>query len=717
MSSASSAVIYTSVYTDSEPGRVFWGADEELSDGGSSWVIVYGYDGLPILPPHDPDFVPEPIYPKCIPLEDEHILLAEEQPLPPVVSPTTDSTEYVAESDPEEDPEEYENNETEDGPIDHPMDGGDDRDDDDGDSSGYDADDENEDEEEEEEEDEPLAPADSDVVIPTDELVSPPEGTEPIVPPPSTNTATTGARITIRPQISISLPPTAPAALPSPPLPPSLYPPPPVDHRDDISESEQPPRKRLCLSTLGSKQIMAPVTRQGQNPPPPNTNTPPHHITPESIQAMIDQALLRNSTNRDESQSSHEDNPRHVQTTRPCFYVDFMKCHPLNFKGNEGIVGLTRWIKKMEFVFNISGCAIENQVKFATCTLLDSALTWWNGQIRTLGPEAYAMTWEVLKKKMTDKYCSQGELKKLEIELWNLKVKFATCTLLDSALTWWNGQIRTLGPEAYAITWEFVANENEKIDKYISGLSDNIYGNVKSSKPRTLDETIELTNDLMDQKLRTYAERADNKRKTDDTSRNNHGHQQQPFKKQNIAKVYNMGTRERKPYEGSFPKCTKCQRHHNGPCTQKCHKCNKVGHFARDCRSSGNANVANAQRDGKETPKGNGCFECGASRHFKRDCPKMRNKNGGNRNAQGWVYAVGNAEKNENAPMNPDSNVIMGTFLLNNHYASILFDTNADRSFISTAFSSLVNINPTPLGSSYDVELANGKIVGIDTVN
>ncbi|GKG22287.1 hypothetical protein Tco_0387590 [Tanacetum coccineum] len=78
---------------------------------------------------------------------------------------------------------------------------------------------------------------------------------------------------------------------------------------------------------------------------------------------------------------------------------------PLNFKGTEGVVGLTRWIEKMESIFNISGCAIENQVKFASCTLLGAALTWWNGQIRALGPEAYAMTWEVLNKKMTDKYC------------------------------------------------------------------------------------------------------------------------------------------------------------------------------------------------------------------------------------------------------------------------------------------------------------------------
>ncbi|GJV36709.1 putative reverse transcriptase domain-containing protein [Tanacetum coccineum] len=266
-------------------------------------------------------------------------------------------------------------------------------------------------------------------------------------------------------------------------------------------------------------------------------------MTPESVQAMIDQALLRNSTNEDRSHSSHGDNQTNVQTTRPCFYVNFMKCQPLNFKGNEGVVSLTQWIKKMESVFNINGCAIENQVEFATYTLLGAALTWWNGQIRTLGPEAYSMTWEVLKKKMTDKYCPQGEIKKLEIELWNLKVKgndVPTYTERFQELT--------------LICTKFVANETKKVDKYISGFPDNIYGNVKSARPKTLDETIELANDLMDQKLCTYAERqSDNKRKADDSSRNNHGHQQQPFKRQNVAKVYNMGSGEKKPYGGSLP--------------------------------------------------------------------------------------------------------------------------------------------------------------------
>ncbi|GJW87174.1 putative reverse transcriptase domain-containing protein [Tanacetum coccineum] len=119
---------------------------------------------------------------------------------------------------------------------------------------------------------------------------------------------------------------------------------------------------------------MAPTTRRGPNTPVNNTN--PNNMTPESIQAMIDQALLRNSTNGDGSHSSHGDNRRNVQTARPCFYADFMKCQPLNFKRTEGMVGLTWWVEKMESVFNISGCAIENQVKFATCTLLGAALTW-----------------------------------------------------------------------------------------------------------------------------------------------------------------------------------------------------------------------------------------------------------------------------------------------------------------------------------------------------
>nr|GEY09283.1 hypothetical protein [Tanacetum cinerariifolium] len=216
--------------------------------------------------------------------------------------------------------------------------------------------------------------------------------------------------------------------------------------------------------------------------------------------------------------------------------------------GTEGEVGLTRWIEKMEYVFNISG------------------------QIRTFGPDAYKMTWSVLKKKMTDKYCPLGEVKKLEIELWNLKVK------------------------------------------------DN---NIPTYTNRFQELALICTN----------------KRKANDISRNN----QQPFKRQNVAKAYNLGSVEKKTYEGNAPK------------------------------STGNTN---ATRGGNgPNPRGNGSFECGNPGHFKRDCPKLYNKNRGNGNTQGWVYVVGNAERNKNVAGNPDSNIVTGTFLLNNRYASILFDT------------------------------------------
>ncbi|GKF50735.1 hypothetical protein Tco_0147202, partial [Tanacetum coccineum] len=183
--------------------------DEEISEGGILRVIVLGYDGLPMQPvaPPSPDYIPGPEDPQTPPVpqdEDERdpIFQAEEQPLPPIDSPTAELPGYVTESDPEEDPEEYEDDEIEDGPVDYPMDEGDDGDDDDED------DEDEDDDEEEEEEEEHLALADSAIVIPVNGHVFPPEGIEPVIPPPSTD-ITIGARITVRPQTSISLPPEA----------------------------------------------------------------------------------------------------------------------------------------------------------------------------------------------------------------------------------------------------------------------------------------------------------------------------------------------------------------------------------------------------------------------------------------------------------------------------------------------------------------------------
>ncbi|GKC46063.1 putative reverse transcriptase domain-containing protein, partial [Tanacetum coccineum] len=295
------------------------------------------------------------------------------------------------------------------------------------------------------------------------------------------------------------------------------------------------------------------------------------------------------------------------------------------------------------------------------------------------------------------------------------------------ALTWWNTHVKTVGHDAaygtdvigYNQRFQELAllcvrmfpEESDKIERYVGGLPDMIHGSVVASKPKTMQEAIEIATELMDKKIRTFAERqTENKRKQDD---NHQQPQQQQNKRQNTGRAYTAGSGEKKPYGGSKPLCAKCNYHHDGPCAPKCHKCNRVGHLARDCRSTANANTANNQR-GTGAGQKPTCYECGAQGHFKRDYPKLKNNNRsnqvGNGNAPAKVYAVGRAGTN------PDSNAVTGTFLLNNRYASILFDTGADRSFVSTAFSSQIDITPTALDHYYDVELADGRIIGLNTI-
>ncbi|GJZ08629.1 putative reverse transcriptase domain-containing protein, partial [Tanacetum coccineum] len=326
-----------------------------------------------------------------------------------------------------------------------------------------------------------------------------------------------------------------------------------------------------------------------------------------------------------------------MPVARECTFQDFLKCKPHNFSGTEGVVGLTRWFEKMETVFNINNCPPKYQVKYATCTLQDNALTWWNSHKRTIGVEAaYTMNWVELMKLMTEVYCPRNKIQKMETEL-------------------------------------MVPDEEDRVERFIGGLPDNIQGNVIAANPARLQDAIRIANQLMDKKVQGYAVRsAENKRRMESNLRDNRG-QQPPFKRQNtseqnVARAYTAGNNERRGYAGPLPYCNKCRLHHEGLCTMRYGNCKKVGHQTRDCRA---AIAPNTQR---------ALF--------------------GNQQA----YAIGGGGTN------PDSNIVTGTFLYNNCYASMLFDLGADKNFVSTTFSALFDVTPTTLDTSYAVELANGRI-------
>ncbi|GJV19267.1 putative reverse transcriptase domain-containing protein [Tanacetum coccineum] len=444
----------------------------------------------------------------------------------------------------------------------------------------------------------------------------------------------------------------------------------------------------------------------GTTPPPVTDPTTTTSVTSAQLQAMIDEgvtavlAARATTRNGDDSHTSGQVGNRVVFDLNP----------------------LTQWFERMETVFRISNCTVENQVKFATCTLMGTALTWWNSHARTVTNEvAYAMTWSDLKKKMTTKYCPRNEIKKVEAELWNLKVQ-------GTDVVAYNQRFQELA----LLCDRMFPEETDKIERYVGGMPDLIYSSVVASKPKTMQEAIEMATELMDRRNNTFAERqAENKRKFEDTPRNNQN--QQPNKRQNTGRAYAAGNGDKKSYEGTKPLCPKCNFNHYGPCIPTCTNCKKLGHLAKDCRSrpatannnnnnrnnnnNNNRNNNNNNNRNNNNPRAQGantnaivCFECGAPGHFRKNCPQWKNKNQGNGNGVARAYAVGVAGQN------PDNNVVTGTFLLNNRCASILFDTGADRSFVSTQFSTLINIAPTTLDHGYNVELADGRIIWVNTV-
>ncbi|GKD07300.1 reverse transcriptase domain-containing protein [Tanacetum coccineum] len=200
------------------------------------------------------------------------------------------------------------------------------------------------------------------------------------------------------------------------------------------------------------------------------------------IAARVAEALAAAATTNTAS-TQEETNPRpNTYQDKTCSYKEFRVVMQESFQGTKGAIGLTRWFEKLESQFGISNIAEGDRVKFASSTLLDSALTWWNMYVRSVTLDtSYATPWSDFKAMFIRKYCPRNEVKQMENELWNLKVK-------GTNLTAYNQHFQ----ELVLLCPKMVPNTDRLLERYIEGLLLNIKGNVTSSKPVDFEETCNL---------------------------------------------------------------------------------------------------------------------------------------------------------------------------------------------------------------------------------
>ncbi|GKB89705.1 putative reverse transcriptase domain-containing protein [Tanacetum coccineum] len=265
----------------------------------------------------------------------------------------------------------------------------------------------------------------------------------------------------------------------------------------------------------------------------------------------------------------------------------FLNGKPHSFNGTKGVVDLRRWIEKVEQVFEICKCAEEDKVMFAASTFEGRALTWWNGNVHTLGlVNTNHIPWTEFKTMMTMEYCPATKIQRMEQELWTL-------TLKGDDIESYNNRFHELA----LMCPELVPTEKKKIERYVRGFPERIKGNITSSKPTTLHDAINMARELVKQAVQGRAARIgeSNKRKWEDHQRNtnnnnrnnnnnnrNNYHQQQN-RRQETARAYAAAPTEGRGYVRNLTRCNRCNSHHNGQCPPKCQKCLRTGHQEKDC--------------------------------------------------------------------------------------------------------------------------------------
>ncbi|GKE64801.1 putative reverse transcriptase domain-containing protein [Tanacetum coccineum] len=371
----------------------------------------------------------------------------------------------------------------------------------------------------------------------------------------------------------------------------------------------------------------------------------------------------------------------------------------------------------MESVHDMSGYSANQKVKRTASSFVGKALTWWNSQICTLSREvAISMSRNDFKFMMIQEFCPSHEMQKLESELWNH-------AMVEAGHVAYTDRFHELA----RLVPHLVTPESRMIEMYVYGLAPQIRGMVAATEPKTIQKAVQISGALTDEAVRNRSikkvekrgnvgEPSKDKNDRDDNKRTRTGNA--------FATTVSLVGKEN---TGIWPKCTICNSYHapGGPC-RICFNCNHPGYLARDYRGvPRNMNPVNARN-----PTVRACYECGSTDHVRPACPTWNRAQGPRENrpnqvaannggqgrgnqgnqARGRAFMLGAEEARQ------DPNIVTGTFTLNNQFATTLFDSGADYSFVFATFIPLLGLEPNDLGFRYEIEIASGQLVKIDKV-